>query len=368
MGTATSSPLMQMVATTATDYWNDSCSIQELSYGLSHGAVGATTNPQIVVAVLKKEGHLWHDRIRQLIAEHATASEHEITWTLVEEMAVRGAALLEPTFERFNGKKGRLSIQTNPQYYRDAEAITRQALRFSALAPNMQVKAPVTAAGLQAIEAATYQGVSINATVSFTVAQMLDVGETIERALARREADGLDVSRMAPVCTMMVGRLDDWMYVLAERDAIDIDPTFLGWAGIAAFKKACAIYQARGYRTRPLVAAYRHLGHWAEFIGGDVVQTMPYEWAIKANACDIPVIPRMQNPVAPQILEALYTKIPDFRRAYDEQGLTREEFDGYGATVRTLRGFIAAVHDLTGLVRDYMLPNPDVRASGGAGT
>ena len=38
---------------------------------------------------------------------------------------------------------------------------------FSTLAPNMQVKAPVTRAGLAAIEEATYQGVSINATVSF---------------------------------------------------------------------------------------------------------------------------------------------------------------------------------------------------------
>ena len=39
------SPLQQTVTTTLTDYWNDSCSIEELTYGISHGAVGATTNP-----------------------------------------------------------------------------------------------------------------------------------------------------------------------------------------------------------------------------------------------------------------------------------------------------------------------------------
>ena len=161
---------------------------------------------------------------------------------------------------------------------------------------------------------------------------------------------------------MMIGRLDDWMKVLVKRDAIDIDPTYPDWAGIAAFKKACAIYKERGYRTRPLSAAYRHLGHWAELIGGDLVQTIPYEWALKVNASDIPVIERMQNPVDPKIVEALYTKIPDFRRAYDADGMTPEEFDSYGATVRTLRGFIAAVHELTGIVRDYMLPDPDVKA------
>lgn len=354
------SPLQQTVLT-PTDYWNDSCSIEELTYGIEHGAVGATTNPQIVVMVLKKEGHLWHDRIRQIIAENPTWSENEVTWRLVEEMAVSGAKLLRPAHERYRGKKGRLSIQTNPQNYRDADAIARQAIYFNTLAPNMQVKAPVTAAGVKAIEEATYHGVSINATVSFTVPQMIAVGEAIERGLKRREAEGLDISRMAPVCTMMIGRLDDWMKVVVKRDGIDMDPTYLDWAGIAAFKKAYAIYEQRGYRVRPLSAAYRHLGHWSELIGGDIVQTIPYEWALKINACDIPVVERMANPVDPQIVETLYAKIPDFRRAYDEDGMTPEEFDSYGATVRTLRGFIAAVHELTGIVREYMLPNPDVK-------
>lgn len=355
------SPLKQMVGATPTDYWNDSCSIEELTYGVEHGAVGATTNPQIVVMVLKKEGHLWHDRIRQIIAENPTWSENEITWQLVEEMAVSGARLLQPAYERYQGKKGRLSIQTNPQNYRNAEAIARQAIYFNTLAPNMQVKAPVTAAGIAAIEEATFAGVSINATVSFTVAQMIAVGEAVERGLRRREAAGLDIAFMAPVCTMMIGRLDDWMKMVAKRDGIEIDPTCLDWAGIAAFKQACAIYRARGFRVRPLAAAYRHLGHWAELIGGDVVLTIPYEWALKINASDIPVVERMQNPVDPQIVETLYRQIPDFRRAYDEDGLTIQEFDSYGATIRTLRGFIAAVHELTGIIRDYMLPNPDVK-------
>ena len=166
---------------------------------------------------------------------------------------------------------------------------------------------------------------------------------------------------MAPVSTTMIGRTDDWMQVLVKRDGIDIDPTYLPWAGIACFKKIYALCHERGYRTRPLAAAYRHLGHWSELIGGDVVLTIPYEWALKINASDIPVVERMQNPVAAQIIEALYERIHDFRRAYDVDGMTPEQFDGFGATVRTLRGFIGAVHDLTGVVREYMLPNPDVK-------
>ena len=54
----------------------------------------------------------------------------------------------------------------------------------------------------------------------------------------------------------------------------------------------------------------------------------------------------------------LIARFPDFRRAYSEDGLSVEEFDSYGPTVRTLRQFIAACTDLAVLVRDVMLPDP----------
>ena len=38
-------------------------SLAELGYAIDHGAVGATCNPVIVVEVLKREMHLWKDRI-----------------------------------------------------------------------------------------------------------------------------------------------------------------------------------------------------------------------------------------------------------------------------------------------------------------
>ena len=355
------SRLQLTVATNTTDYWNDSCSVPQLTYGISHGAVGATTNPSIVLTVLKNELQSYAGRLNGIIAENPTWSETEVAWKLIEEMAITGAKLLLPISERFKGKKGRLSIQTNPANYRNVDALVAQAVHFDSLAPNMQVKLPVTCAGLNAIEEATFRGVSINATVSFTVPQALAVAEAIERGLNRRDTAGLDSSRMSPICTIMIGRNDDWMQVLAKRDGIDIDPQYLTWAGIAVFKKAYGIYRQRGYRARLLAAAYRHLGHWAELIGGDIVLSMPYEWALKANASDIVVKERIDDPVRPEIVQALYDKIPDFRRSYDEDGMSPAEFDGFGATVRTLRTFIESVHDLVAIVRDFMLPNPDVK-------
>jgi len=363
MNTIFKSPLHQTVTTTPTDFWNDSCSVEELSYAIEHGAVGATSNPTIVLEVLKKEMHLWEDRIQQVIDENPAWTEDQITWKIFEEIGLKGAELLLPVYEREQGRKGRLSIQTNPTYYRDWEAITRQAVHFHELAPNMQVKIPVTQTGLRAIEEATYHGVNINATVCFTVPQALAVAEAVECGLQRRAVDGWELDKMSPVCTIMVGRTDDWMQVTAKRDGILTDPGLMHWAGIAVFKKAYALYKERGYRTRLLAAAYRHHMHWSELIGGDIVLTIPYKWQKAFNASDIQVKERMHLPVQQEIITELYTKFPDFRRAYDVDGLTPEEFDTYGATVRTLRSFISSTHELMGVIRDFMLPNPDIRVA-----
>lgn len=355
------SPLHETVSTTETDYWNDSCSVMELNYAIEHGAVGATSNPTIVLAVLNQEMALWRDRIHDYIKENPTWSEVEIAWKVFEDIGVKGAEQLQPVFEKNKGKKGRLSIQTNPANYRNAEAIVAQARHFDSLAPNMQVKIPVTKAGIQAIEDATYHGVNINATVCFSVPQSIAVAEAVERGLKRREEEDLDVAQMSPVCTIMVGRVDDWIKVVAKRDDITAHPDVFNWPGVAVMKKAYGIYQDREYRTRLLAAAYRHHLHWSELIGADIIFTIPYGWQLLFNSSDVEVKKRIDDPVREDLVAELYEKFSDFRMAYDEDGMSVEDFDTYGACVRTLRGFISSYHDLIAVIRDFMLPNPDVK-------
>jgi transaldolase len=354
------SPLHEMTQSTATCLWNDSASIQELTYSIEHGAVGATCNPVIVLGVLKKEMSFWKERIGSLIEQRPPASEDQIAWQLVREVSVKAANLLKPVFDRERGRNGRLSIQTDPRLFRDPQAIVSQAEEFARLAPNMIVKIPVTRAGIPAIEEATHRGISINATVCFTLPQCIAVAEAVERGLTRREHEGKEIETMGPVCTIMVGRLDDWLKVVAERDNITIDPGYLEWAGVAVFKKAYRIFHERGYRIRLLSAAFRNHMHWSEFIGGDVVISPPYSWQVRLNASDVEVRPRIDKPVEPKIVEELSRKFVDFGRAYDDGGLSVEEFDSFPPTRRTLRQFITACHDLDGLVRDFLLPNPDV--------
>jgi transaldolase len=152
------------------------------------------------------------------------------------------------------------------------------------------------------------------------------------------------------------------MKVLVDRDDIALDPAAVSWAGIAAFKRAYAIYQERGYRTRLLAAAYRHRLHWTELVGADVVLTIPHAWQVRFNNSGIKPQPRIDVPVDQPYIDDLLTRVPDFRRAYEPDGLAPEEFERYGAAARTLRSFVASYHDLVGVVRDIMLPNPDVKS------
>jgi len=355
------SPLHQMALTTPTDFWNDSCSPSELSEALDHGAVGATSNPVIVYNVLKNELPTWRPRLLELIHQNPTWSESVLAWKIFEEVTLAGARLLLPVFEQHQGLKGRMSIQTDPANYRNTAAQVEQALRFHRLAPNMQVKLVVTQAGLQAIEEATYQGITITATVCFTVAQSIAVAEAVERGLQRRSKEGKETAHLIPVCAFMIGRTDDWIRLLIQRDQLDLPAEYAGWAGLACLKNAYQLYRQRGYRTRLLAAAFRSVRHWSELAGGDLVLTIPLEWQRKINASGIELRDRMQEPIPPEVFEALYRQVPDFRRAYEPEGLQIEEFEGYGATLRTMRSFIGAMHDLTGLVRDVMLPDPDIR-------
>src|ERR1700682_6630866 len=149
------SPLHKMTQTTPTCLWNDSASIQELTYSIEHGGVGATCNPVIVLGVLKKEMNLWKGRLEGLTKENPTATEEEVAWQLVRDISVRGAELLKPIFDVEGGRNGRLSIQTDPRLFRDSRAIVEQAVEFRALAPNMIAKIPVTRAGVRAFGEAT---------------------------------------------------------------------------------------------------------------------------------------------------------------------------------------------------------------------
>jgi len=337
-----------------TDIWMDSCGEEELNYGLERGIVGATSNPIIVANVIKNEIAIWEERIKALIKEMPAATEDDIAWAIIHEIGALRSKKLLPVFEQHQGKKGRLSIQTNVKYYRDSRKMIDQALFLNSLGENTQIKLPACEAGIEAIKELTYCGVSVNATVSFTVAQAVAVAEAVEHGLERRKAENLDSSMMAPVCTIMIGRTDDWVKACVNKTGDVIKPEALEWAGVAVIKEAYRIFKERGYRTKLLSAANRNVYHWSELVGGDLAQTINYNWHKRLNDSHYPVEDRMAIPVNPEYLEEL-KKIPDFCKSFDEKGMDIREFETYGGFKDTLNTFISGYADLCEFVRGYMI-------------
>ena len=337
-----------------TDIWMDSCGEEELEYGLKRGIVGATSNPIIVGNVIKNELNIWEKRLQELVWEMPQATEDDIAWALIYEIGALRSKKLLPIYERTHGKKGRLSLQVNAKYYRNAEKMVEQASVIHGLGRNMMVKMPASAAGIRAMEEATYRGISINATVSFTVAQAVAVAEAVERGLERRKQEGLDAEWMGPVCTLMIGRTDDWLKKYVNEKGFVVDPECLEWGGVAVIKEAYRLYQERGYTTRLLSAANRNHYHCSQLIGGDLAQTINYGWHKRLNASDIPVASHMEEPVPPKYREQL-DKISEFGKSFRADGMEPEEFVSYGGFKDTLSTFLGGYDDLCRLIRGYMI-------------
>ena len=348
--------LHQMTLEHPTQFWNDSCEVNSLGKAIEHGATGATSNPVIVLEAIDADRPRWVELTRELIRDNPTSTEEELAWMVVIRAATEGAALLQPVFEQHNGKAGRLCLQVNPRYWPDAQKMVSQAEQFFSLAPNMAIKVPAVAAGLEAIEELTARGVVINATVLFTLPQALAVAEAMERGLERAAGAGLDTATVTPYVTIMVGRLDDHLREQAADRGIEIDPEHVRQASTAVMRKAYRIFKQRGYRSTLLSAAMRSHHHWSEFIGGDLVITVPPSWQDPFNASGVEVVSRIHDEVDPKITDELMEKFPDFGRAYREDGLTPEQFVSYGASVKTLRTFLDGYDQLLRFVRDVMIP------------
>lgn len=348
-------PLARVANAFPTVLWNDSADPEELHRSIEFGAVGATCNPVIALAAIRNHPDVWAPRLRELAGENPGWGESELGWQAVRELSVAAAAQLLPAFEASAGRNGRLSIQTDPRLHRNKDALVEQAVEFAALAPNIIVKIPATATGVAAMEEAAYRGVSINATLSFTVAQAVAVGEALERALDRRAAEGLPSREFGHVVTIMGGRLDDWLKAWTAKNRILVAPGALDWAGVAALKRAHAIFSERGYRSRILSAAFRSHLQWSELIGGDLVISPPFDWQMRINENAVAVEDRISEPVAPSVLEALLA-LPEFVRAYEPYGLSHAEFADFGAARNTLRQFLDAAAQLDALVRDVLVP------------
>ncbi len=334
-----------------TEFWNDGCEATTLAKAVEHGATGATSNPVLVLEAIEARPDHWREVLVGLVDKHPTETEETIAWRLVEAVARDAAKLLLPIFEQSGGKRGRLSLQVSPRNYPNTAAMVEQARHFDTLAPNMAVKVPAIEAGISAIEELTASGVVINATVSYSVPQAIAVAEAVERGLQRAQEDGVDTSSMRPWVTIMVGRINDH---LRDEAPEGFDTELIKHASTAIVRRAYGVFKEREYRATLLSAAMRGHHHWSEFIGGEMVVTIPPIWQDKFNASGVEVKRRIDDTVAADVLAEL-RKLPDFVRAYEPEGMQISEFRQFGACRKTLRQFLDGYDKLLAFVRETML-------------
>lgn len=351
-----SSSRMQQTVALGTEFWNDSCALSELAEAIENGAVGATSNPVIVGAAVTADKARWIPVLERLLREHPADTEDDAAWRLIEVVAKEAAGLLAPIHRETRGRQGYLCVQVSPKIYRSTERMVEHGVSLATLAPNIAIKCPSTREGIAAMEELTARGINVNATVSFSVPQALETAQALERGMERALRAGAPLERLHPYVTIMVGRVDDHMKRVAERDSVMIDPGSLNWAGIAVFKRARELFLQRRFRSTLLAAAYRHHLHWSELIGAGAIQSIPYGWWKQFNGSDITPRQTLAEPVAPELVDTLRRKLPDFRKAYEEEGMRPEEFASYGASVHTLRQFLGGYQQLVEWVRDRMLP------------
>lgn len=350
----TTNRMSEMTALGA-DWWNDSGVPDELSQAVALGAVGGTSNPVIVSQAVKAQPALCQPIIDRLVREHPADTEDDLAWKLIHTLAIDAASRLMPVYHATKGVKGFLSAQVSPKYYRSKDLMVAQATQLASLAPNIAIKAPATEVGIDAIEEMTARGIRVNATVSFCVPQALAVSRALERGLKRARAAGRNADAIHPYITLMIGRVDDHLKRVAEREKIVVTPGLLDWAGIAVFKHAHQLFKRHGHVGTLLAAAYRHEAHWSQIIGREVLQTVPYSWWTKYNVSPTKPALTLDQPVDGAILAELRAKFPDFIRAHDENGMQPSEFLGYGATQHTLTQFLGGYDDLIQSVRARML-------------
>ena len=70
MSAVSESPLQRTVRTTATEFWNDGPSVAELEYAMAHGAVGATSNPFLILEEMGRDRGTWKARAQEVRLEH----------------------------------------------------------------------------------------------------------------------------------------------------------------------------------------------------------------------------------------------------------------------------------------------------------
>ena len=309
---------------TPTRFWVNNPTLADAERAIAAGAISCTTNPTFCAHLLKARSESSYalrviDRVIQQTSDDKAAAE-----LVMQQLVKRVMDRFLPLYERQPGLEGFVSIQGDPHRDDEAAFVVEEALRFRKLGKNFITKIPVTQAGLKAIEILLGENMPIIATEVFAIAQAEHVCELYCRV---SEKTGY---RPPLYVTHITGIFDEYLSNYVKRTGMEISREALYQAGCAVARKQYHILQARQYPAIMLGGGARGTNHFTEMVGGAVHITINWSTAEELIEANPPITPRMDAPASPQVIEELLDKLPDFRKAYRDDGLALEEFKDFG--------------------------------------
>ena len=321
---------------TPTKWWHDSADPDELEISLENGTAGVTTNPLLVKQAIYNRRDLWKESLENMPSDLNPAQKAE---EIIRRVTVKIASMLEPTYFETKGDQGYVCAQVNPRFPGDVDAMLPMARRLSKWAPNIAVKLPVTAAGLDVLEECAAEGITVTATVSFTVPQVLAIAERYQKGIERARKAGVKPGKCFAV--IMIGRIDDYLRDVAHDRKSDVAESDIIQSGIAISKRAYGIFKEKGYEATIMLAGMRGSYHATEFAGADMVLSIHPKIQALIEKVEKPFGERIDQQVDEAVIERL-KGIPEFVRAYEPDGMKPEEFITYGVVQKTLSQFVEA--------------------------
>jgi transaldolase len=318
---------------TNTRLWINNPTILEIGLALEQGAVACTTNPTYGSNMLRRDREFTLGVIDECLGE--SESDSVVAELALKRLAGRVIERFRPLYDETEGTLGYVSVQGNPFADVDAHHIVEEAHRFSSLGPNFIAKIPVTEAGLEAVGVLLREDVPVIATEVFGISQMTAVCELYERVSSETG------KKPAFFVTHITGIFDRYL----EREVvdplqIDIAPDVLAQAGLSVARKQYRLLKERGYAGIMLGGGARGIHHFTGLVGGDAHITINWSTAAEIIALDPPVQDTISLETSCEVIEELCEKLPDFEKAWTEDGLAVHEFKDYGPVQRFRRQFI----------------------------
>jgi len=308
---------------TPTRLWINNPTPDEARRALALGVRSCTTNPTYTAKMLKAMG----EPARQALLGTIRAQYPDLDQAVdAAQRTVLGQLL--PLFAPYQDPAtpyaGLVSIQGNPHCDSDAAHMLHEAAGYARLGSNVIFKIPATRAGLEAIETLLREGKPVLATEMMSVAQVLAAC-----ALYRRVQTA---TRRSPVLilTHITGIYDQYLGEQAARLAPELPSALVAEAGILIARRCAAVLSQSGLPIGIMGGGARQTRHLTELVGGPYQVTINPDMVEALVAADQPATPRFHTPTDPHQVERLSRHLPDFRRAWESDGLRLEEFEQFG--------------------------------------